>query len=141
MSCIAHYIYVYIFYSEYIFDSPRLLSASVVHGFKRGSKDLGIPTANLNMDEIAAEKADISSGIYYGFARLHSRTYETVVSVGWNPFYKNTVKTIEAHLLASMDDFYGENLEVLICGFLRDEQNFDGLGKNLTRLNYTFFVY
>ncbi|CAM9184795.1 unnamed protein product, partial [Ectocarpus fasciculatus] len=106
---------------------PRLLSASVVHGFKRGSKDLGIPTANLNMDELAADKVDIAPGIYFGFARLNSVTYQTVISVGWNPFYKNTVKTIEAHLLATMDDFYGEHLEVLMCGFLREELNFSGL--------------
>lgn len=118
---------------ECTFEKPRLLAASVVHGFKRGSKDLGIPTANLNMDELTADKVDIAPGIYFGFAKLHGMNYEAVVSVGWNPFYKNTVKTIEAHLLATMDDFYGEHLELLMCGFLRDEQNFDGLGSIIYR--------
>lgn len=114
--------------AECTFDRPLLLAATVVHGFKRGSKELGIPTANLSMDELAVDKADMDPGIYFGFARLDGKTYDTVVSVGWNPYYKNTVKTIEAHLLASMEDFYGQRLEVLICGFLRQEQNFTGLG-------------
>ena len=111
----------------------------MVHGFKRGSKELGIPTANLNMDELGADKADMAPGIYFGFARLNGATHEAVVSVGWNPFYKNTVKTIEAHLLASMEDFYGEHLQVLMCGFLRNEQNFEGLGMYIdAMLRYAF---
>lgn len=89
------------------------------------------------MDELAADKVDIAPGIYFGFARLNSVTYQTVISVGWNPFYKNTVKTIEAHLLATMDDFYGEHLEVLMCGFLREELNFSGLGRHIAK----YYVY
>jgi FAD synthase len=52
------------------FDNPLLLSAEVVHGFKRGSKELGIPTANLNMNELGDKGKDLDTGIYYGWGYL-----------------------------------------------------------------------
>ena len=110
------------------FIQPIYLSSLVVHGFKRGSKELGIPTANLNMDTLGELGTTLETGIYYGWARLNNQHYETVVSVGWNPFYSNTVKTIEAHLLHSLNDFYDERLELLLFGYLRQEANFKSLG-------------
>jgi hypothetical protein len=32
-------------------------------------------------------------GVYYGWARLNDHIYQTALSVGWNPFYKNVEKT------------------------------------------------
>jgi len=52
-----------------------------------------------------------------------------VMSIGWNPYYKNTQKTIEVHLLHQFpDDFYGEDLRVVVLGYLRPEANFPSLG-------------
>ncbi len=48
--------------TERLFDSPLLLTAEVVHGFKRGSKELGIPTANLSMEQLGEESAAIETG-------------------------------------------------------------------------------
>jgi riboflavin kinase len=113
---------------ERLFDKGIYLGATVVHGQKRGSKELGIPTANLGMDELGKVGDSLETGIFFGWARLNGTYYQTVVSVGWNPFYQNTVKTIEAHLLHSLDDFYGEYLELLLIGYLRPEANFKSLG-------------
>jgi riboflavin kinase len=113
---------------EKMFDSPVVLEAEVVHGFKRGSKDLGIPTANLNMDELGEVGNNLDTGIYYGWAILPSGTYQTVVSVGWNPYYKNIKKTVEAHLLLPLDDFYGDKIKLVLHGYLRNELNFSSLG-------------
>ena len=66
---------------------------------------LGIPTANIPPPEMSAV---LDSGIYYGFAgvSITSRgelvppgagrggVWPMVMSVGWNPFYKNTVRSI-----------------------------------------------
>ena len=106
-----------------------MLSANVVHGFNRGSKELGIPTANLDMDELGDHGGALGTGIYFGWAKLRGLYYQSVVSIGWNPFYGNTKKTVEAHLLESLDDFYGERLEVALCGFLRQECNFNSIGR------------
>jgi FAD synthase len=100
----------------------------VVTGFKRGSKELGIPTANLDMEELGTSGDNFDPGIYFGWARLRGECFQAVVSVGWNPFYNNTLKTIEAHLLVPLDDFYGERLELYLLGYLRPEANFKSLG-------------
>lgn len=123
------------------FDQNIYLSSLVVHGFKRGSKELGIPTANLDMEQLGEIGTSLETGIYYGWAKLNENYYETVVSVGWNPFYNNTVKTIEAHLLHSLSDFYGEKLELLLCGYLRQEANFKSLGKFFFFFNYLVLLF
>lgn len=114
---------------EHQLAQPLVLNAEVIHGFKRGSKELGIPTANLNMEELGHAGEQLETGIYYGYAKLDGATYDTVVSIGWNPYYKNERKTIEAHLLASLSDFYGQRLELVLIGYLRPEANFKSLGK------------
>ncbi len=45
-------------------DLPLLLVATVVKGFGRGSKVLGIPTANMSMEEIGPLVADLP--VYMG---------------------------------------------------------------------------
>jgi riboflavin kinase len=111
-----------------IFDEKILLSGNVVHGFKRGSKELGIPTANISPEELGEVGSGLTSGVYFGYAYLGGFVYRAVVSVGWNPHYGNKHKSVEVHLLAKLEDFYGEVIHVLLCGFLRDEQAFGNLG-------------
>lgn len=110
---------------------PIALEAEVVHGFKRGSKELGIPTANLKMEELGDKGSDLETGIYYGISTLNGVLYDAVMSVGWNPFYKNTIKTIEVHLMCETQlvDFYGERLNFTVHGYLRPEANFKSLGE------------
>lgn len=72
----------------------------------------------------------LRTGIYYGWCLLRGYSYCTVVSVGWNPFYANEKKTVEAHLIAdNIEDFYGETVSLLLFGYLRDEANFKSLGE------------
>lgn len=114
-------------------SSAIFLSSHVVHGFGRGSKQLGIPTANLEEDITQDLKLD--DGIYYGFAQLlHSPDpkvngtnidqqppkaiegnyierdtcrgcpiYPMVASLGWNPQFANKQRTLEVHLMAKFD--------------------------------------
>ena len=136
---------------------PIRIISKVVKGFGRGSKDLGIPTANLSSstEDLHCKISfdELPTGIYYGFARL-DRTehdhetdgvvYKTAISIGYNPCYKNTHKTIEPHLIApgdhpsrntsacgetQFDDLYGETMRVSIVGYLRPELPFEGLDK------------
>ncbi|CAN0122382.1 unnamed protein product, partial [Laminaria digitata] len=70
------------------------ISATVVKGFGRGSKLLGIPTANMDMKEVGERVHDTSTGIYYGYTMLKGTVYPAVVSVGWNPYFDNKEKTV-----------------------------------------------
>ncbi len=76
---------------------PVLLKGAVCKGFGRGSKDLGIPTANLP-EQVAQDAGDVlDTGIYYGWAAVgqdpakegHVAVHPMVMSYGWNPYYKN----------------------------------------------------
>lgn len=98
-------------------------------GFGRGSKDLGIPTANFAQDVVNDLPDNLGTGVYFGLGQVErGQVYDMVMSIGWNPFYKNTKKSMETHLLHKFEsDFYGKELRVVILGYLRPEQNFPGL--------------
>lgn len=107
---------------------PCFVSGVIVKGFGRGSKALGIPTANLPESVVNTLPKDLSTGIYYGWAALHGEVYKMVASIGWNPYYKNEKKSMEVHLLHKFqDDFYDEELKVIIGGYIRPEKNFSSL--------------
>ncbi|KAM7339964.1 hypothetical protein ACRRTK_000579 [Alexandromys fortis] len=103
--------------------------SQVVHGFGCGSKQLGIPIANFPEQVVDSLPADISTGIYYGWASVGSGAIrKMVVSIGWNPHYKNAKNSMETHIKHTFkEDFYGEILNVAIVGYLRPEKNFDSL--------------
>mmetsp|Transcript_27740 Transcript_27740/g.26547 ORF Transcript_27740/g.26547 Transcript_27740/m.26547 type:complete len:155 (-) Transcript_27740:703-1167(-) len=114
--------------NEKRFEEPLVLEAEVTAGFKRGSTELGFPTANLSMETLGEKGSNLGTGIYYGMAHLNDKEHQTVISVGWNPFYKNEKKTIEAHILHKFkDDFYGSNIKLVLYGYLRPEADFESL--------------
>eukprot|EP00052_Salpingoeca_macrocollata_P017970 m.147208 g.147208 ORF g.147208 m.147208 type:complete len:160 (+) comp20561_c4_seq4:554-1033(+) len=113
------------------------LKGTVVKGFGRGSKELGIPTANMADDVVASLPNDFATGIYHAWAQVAGgRVYKAVMSVGWNPFYNNEKKSIEVHIIHKFEqDFYGQELRVLVTGYLRPEANFDGLDALIQAIN------
>lgn len=51
-----------------------------------------------------------------------------VMSVGWNPYYKNTVRSVEIHILHEFGrDFYGHHLNIIILGYIRPEYDYVSL--------------
>ncbi|KAI1272872.1 hypothetical protein F5Y07DRAFT_281968 [Xylaria sp. FL0933] len=135
---------------------PLRMEGTVISGFGRGSKELGIPTANLPVDAAATPWiADARSGVYFGWASLalppthpdsnssnnnaptttttatassRFQVYPMVMSIGYNPFYKNSVRSAEVHILQSFGaDFYDAPMRLLILGFVRDEKDYSGL--------------
>lgn len=165
---------------------PFRMEGKVISGFGRGSKELGIPTANLPVDDENTWIKHIDSGIYMGWASLklpashpNSALYEKphttepvmetiipssheqlkqqhteeekgvspaqeeknvdqergqwqiypmVMSIGYNPFYKNTVRSAEVHVLEKFGaDFYGVEMRLLVTGFIRNEKDYSGL--------------
>mmetsp|Transcript_13401 Transcript_13401/g.42750 ORF Transcript_13401/g.42750 Transcript_13401/m.42750 type:complete len:183 (+) Transcript_13401:73-621(+) len=110
-------------------EKPVMLNGTVVKGFGRGSKMLGIPTANIPAQPLERELEGMSTGIYAGWASVDGgEPYKAVLSIGWNPYFKNTEKTIEPHILHTFDeDFYGAHLAVCVTAYLRPECNFPSL--------------
>ena len=80
--------------------TPEALTGAVVHGFGRGSAQLGFPTANLEIDWTDGAKTPAAqkirnfvdthdTGIYAAWAQVADGddrgVYKAAVSVGWNP--------------------------------------------------------
>eukprot|EP00944_MAST-04C_sp_MAST-4C-sp1_P010223 g10223.t1 len=133
-----------------VLAKPLKFSGVVTKGFQRGSKLLGVPTANIPIDnpDDKQQKVDVEelgTGIYFGWAKLFKSKaaaknlpgddgeeddfvnipYKTVVSIGWNPYFKNKEKTIEPYIMHDfVEDFYGYYLQILLCGYLRPELDF-----------------
>lgn len=105
---------------------PYYTSGEVIKGFGRGSKQLGIPTANYPRDVVQKLPRDINTGVYYGWAQVeNSPIYKMVMSIGWNPFYKNKEKSMETYIIHKFDeDFYGQILKIVILGYIRPEMDF-----------------
>mmetsp|Transcript_37821 Transcript_37821/g.119301 ORF Transcript_37821/g.119301 Transcript_37821/m.119301 type:complete len:201 (-) Transcript_37821:21-623(-) len=111
-------------------DGVWRMKGAVVKGFGRGSKELGIPTANLPAEAIRESVGHAVCGIYIGYAGvgMSAAVYPMVMSIGWNPFYKNEEKTVEPWLLHEFEeDFYGEELRLVVCGYIRPEADFVSL--------------
>jgi riboflavin kinase len=48
-----------------------------------------------------------------------------VMSIGYNPFYKNKVRSAEVHVLHEFQkDFYGSDMAISILGFIRPEYDY-----------------
>ncbi|KAG0307528.1 riboflavin kinase [Dissophora globulifera] len=171
---------------------PIKMSGTVIKGFGRGSKDLGIPTvetnlrseqklifvlvisltANLPEEAIAAQEQHMPTGIYYGWAQVVVKTkndadkeataveaapiigesassstsslsthcpatiYPMVMSLGWNPFYKNEKKSAEVHIMHNFHrDFYGDDLRIVVLGYIRPELDYTTLEALIEDIN------
>ncbi len=74
---------------------PHYSSGQVVKGFGRGSKQLGIPTANYPEDIVDSLPKAFESGVYYGLAQVEQGpVYKMVMSIGNNPYYNNEKRTM-----------------------------------------------
>ncbi|CAN7983858.1 unnamed protein product [Ixodes hexagonus] len=126
---------------------PLFMRGTVVKGFGRGSKQLGIPTgklhshsltswceeerlrSNFSHDLVSKLPEDLDCGVYYGWAAINDGPVnKMVMSVGWNPYYKNERKSVETHIMAQFpEDFYGAMLRIVVLGYLRPEKNFNSV--------------
>jgi len=120
-------------------EKPIDLASEIIHGFGRGSRSLGIPTANLDITSEIGDKINpLLTGIYYGYACFipppdgkekeninYNKTYKMVMSLGFNPYFENKSKTAEVHLIDEFSgDFYGETLKIRVKAFIRNEADF-----------------
>ena len=118
------------------------LAADVVHGFGRGSREMGVPTANLDVPQVEAALAGRPHGVYFGFARVlgaagaDGDVHPMVLNLGQRPtFADGDGLSVEAHLLHTFGaDFYGREVRALVLGFLRPELRFGALPELLDRI-------
>ncbi|KAI9507695.1 riboflavin kinase [Russula earlei] len=110
---------------------PIFLSGAVQRGLGRGGKDLGCPTANLPDESITPMSSVCKPGVYFGYAQVYGlsdeegKVHPMVMSLGWNPFYKNERLTAEIHIMHNFKaDFYGQDMQAVVLGYIRPELDY-----------------
>ncbi|RAY11987.1 bifunctional riboflavin kinase/FAD synthetase [Actinomadura craniellae] len=108
---------------------PHRVEGVVVRGHQRG-RALGFPTANLETQPHMAIPAD---GVYAGWLLCDSDRYPgfrrpAAISIGTNPTFEGTERTVEAHALDRDDlDLYGEHMAVDFTARIRDTLKFNSV--------------
>ena len=93
----------------------------VQDGDKRG-RDLGYPTANLELGDFQRPKY----GIYAVRVTLEDGSeHPGVASLGVRPTFEPPRELLEAHLFGFDGDLYGQRIEVALHAFIREEMKFD----------------
>jgi riboflavin kinase len=74
--------------------APLCASGPVVRGFGRGSRQLGVPTANIDPAAVAQQLGHLPQGVYFGWAQLQAPqgwpaedggVYKMVMNIGTRP--------------------------------------------------------
>lgn len=92
----------------------------VIRGTSKG-KELGFPTANLDVSELALPPF----GVYAVLAQFENRLEKAVANLGFAPTMRqNNIPVLEIHLLESQEDLYGKDLNVIFYEYLRPENRF-----------------
>jgi riboflavin kinase/FMN adenylyltransferase len=108
---------------------PHRVDGVVVRGDRRG-RELGYPTANVESAPFTAVPAD---GVYAGalvlrdFSGASRSRHPAAISVGSNPTFAGSRRTVEAHLLDFDGDLYGEHVGVEFVERLRPMLTFAGV--------------
>ncbi len=103
---------------------------TVTFGAGRGH-DLGFPTANLT---IAPQKMLPPDGVYAVTGRHDGRDYPGLVSIGTNPTFNGTARSVEAWLLDFTGSMYGEELALRDFRFLREQRRFGSVEELLEQM-------
>lgn len=96
----------------------------VVRGAQRG-RELGFPTANVETLPHTAIPAD---GVYAGWLHVEGEAMPAAISVGTNPQFDGTERTVEAYAIDRVGlDLYGLHAAVDFLAFVRGQAKFDSL--------------
>ena len=115
---------------------PHRVEGVVVRGDGRG-RGLGYPTANVAPPMHSAIPAD---GVYAGWFTVlghgpeagsvqPGRRYAAAVSVGTNPTFSGRTRTVEAYVLDTAADLYGQHVAVDFVARIRGQKKFDSVDK------------
>jgi len=103
---------------------PYQLNGQVQKGNQLG-RTIGFPTANLAVAE--SYKLIPKKGVYLVQSVLNKRKVFGLMNIGVRPTVYGKTQTIEVFYLDFEGDLYGQQLQVELLDFIRDEQKFESL--------------
>ena len=110
---------------------PHIVSGVVVPGKQLG-RTLGIPTANIRLEEgLVVPKF----GVYACRVHVDGKDYAAVTNVGTRPTVNGLGITVEPWILDFDGNLYGQEITLEFHRFLRPETRFDGLDALKAQIN------
>ncbi|MFE0100986.1 bifunctional riboflavin kinase/FAD synthetase [Streptomyces sp. NPDC059009] len=107
-----------------ILGRPHRVEGVVVRGAQRG-RELGYPTANVETLPHTAIPAD---GVYAGWLHVDGEAMPAAISVGTNPQFDGTERTVEAYAIDRVGlELYGLHVAVDFLAFVRGQAKFDSI--------------
>ena len=97
----------------------------VVKGRDRGGKLLGIPTANIKLQDELCPK----TGIYAVTVEYKNRLYKGVANIGYSPTFDDNEFTVEVHILDFANNIYGEKIRINFIQRIRNEKKFANISE------------
>ncbi|WP_369225951.1 bifunctional riboflavin kinase/FAD synthetase [Streptomyces sp. R39] len=114
-----------------ILGHPHRVEGVVVRGAQRG-RELGFPTANVETLPHTAIPAD---GVYAGYLHAQGEVMPAAISVGTNPQFDGTERTVEAYAIDRVGlDLYGLHVAVDFLAYVRGQAKFDSLDALLEQM-------
>ncbi|WKX72902.1 bifunctional riboflavin kinase/FAD synthetase [Streptomyces sp. XD-27] len=114
-----------------VLGRPHRVEGVVVRGAQRG-RELGYPTANVETLPHTAIPAD---GVYAGWLTAAGEKMPAAISVGTNPQFNGTERTVEAYAIDRVGlDLYGLHVAVDFLAYLRGQEKFDSIEALLERM-------
>lgn len=107
------------------------IRGTVAHGRDRGGRLLGIPTANIVLQDELCPKV----GVYAVIVQYDGTRYPGVANIGYSPTFDDHVFTVEAHILDFNQDIYGRRIKVNFVRRLRDETKFSGISDLVAQID------
>lgn len=107
------------------------LAGKVVLGDRRG-RDLGFPTANLEIDPEVIIPGD---GIYATWAIIDGVRHPSATSIGVRPTFGPGERLVEAYVMDFDADLYGKQLCVEFVRKLRDQEHFSTVDALVDQIN------
>ncbi|MGA4839264.1 bifunctional riboflavin kinase/FAD synthetase [Streptomyces sp. G45] len=114
-----------------ILGRPHRVEGVVVRGAQRG-RELGFPTANVETLPHTAIPAD---GVYAGWLHAQGEAMPAAISVGTNPQFDGTERTVEAYAIDRVGlDLYGLHVAVDFLAFVRGQAKFESIDELLVAM-------
>ena len=101
------------------------ISGKIVSGKGRGKKLLNFATANI---ETTANKLIPVNGVYLVEIKIDNRKYYGLMNIGVKPTFRETVRTIEVHIINFNKKIYNKRVIVNILQKIRGEKYFNHPG-------------
>jgi len=114
-----------------LLGAPYFLKGKVEHGDARGKK-LGFPTVNT---AIEAGRVMPRPGVYVSAVTATDRLLPAITNIGFCPTFGAREAHAETFILNFEGDLYGEDIEIHLLRFLRDEKCFSSAEELIMQIN------